>query len=193
MDILPIEIWGIILEVADYNTAIHVSSTCHILYKWKYSATKTMREYHFNNWMKIICGSENVILDTYVIGIYTNILKKDLIDSLVLFDELFWYNYKQLKNEDIIDNGKMRHIIINSLCCSNITIKKTSLDNVELKIFKFRINLYNDCDKIKGKSKIYQGLKITHNNTFYIEQENNFILAYSDKIIIAKNEYISTP
>lgn len=187
MDLVPIEIWGIILSVADYFSAIQLSSTCHNLYKWKYSASKTMREYHFNNWMKIEYGSTNVILDTNVIGIYTNILKKDLIDSRVMLDKLFWYNYKQLKNHDIVDNGKMRHIIINSSCCTSITIKKTNPDNFDLKIFKLRVNFYNDSDKIKGKAKIGYDLNIDHYNTFYTEQENKFIIAYSEKIIITKN------
>lgn len=168
MDLL-IELWLKIIQDADYNTAINLSSaSCTI-----YIASNKIRSYHFNKQMIMLCNS-SVTLHTRFIALYTKISKYDLIGSWVYFGTRIPECSKiQLTAENIFDYGYIRHIVINEYC-TWIQIMRTGYNDY--------IRIRSDSDKLKGKLKLDYDFGIDTHNIFYTD---NFI-ACSEKIIVER-------
>lgn len=173
--ILLLELWLKIIEDADYDTAINLSS----IYRTIYLASNKIREYHFKKRMEILCNRP-VSINTMILGIYTHLSKDELLGSYITVYDNFWSGSAKLyftpillTETNIIDCDNMRKIIINKYCC-HLKLKIKNKD--------YNINIRLDNDKIKGKSKLVYNFNINEYNTFYTD---NFV-AYGEKIKITK-------
>lgn len=214
---LPLDIWQSILDnTVDYNTGIKLSSTCKTLYNCKplnkYNLGKyelkwpipcrnadthvvTMRDYHFYNWAKYLHNNENInMVQLHVNGICTNIEKNNLVGDIIMIEKKNGDTIRSsicLKNEDIIDHGDYRQILLDVDCFDMVFY--TSSPKYKRECFGMGCDSYCMSDKLLGKHEMtkYFDTYNSHCIEYYFDGLSLFFFVYYDKIIFHNKKWFN--